>query len=54
MLYNNQDQQVNVPKQFKSVEHPHLFAQLREKHEPLTHKHDKFFRLEERAHIKAK
>ena len=53
MLYNNQNQQVNVPKQFKSVEHPHIFAQLREKYEFLMYKQAKFFRLEERAHIKS-
>ena len=50
-LYNHKGEQVHVPagKQLSD----YALKQLVEKHEPATHKGHKFFRIEERAHIKS-
>ena len=52
MLLNKQGQQVQVDKRFNSVDNPGMFRNLREKLEPATHKHDKMFRLDQRAKMK--
>lgn len=51
MLLNNKGQAVNVPKNLNSREHPGIFAQLTEVHAPLDHRHDKMFRLDQRARV---
>ena len=52
MLLNQHGQQVQIDKRFNSVDNPLMFCHLREKLEPATHKHNKMFRLDQRAKMK--
>lgn len=49
MLYNSNNQHVKIPENLTSKTHPHVFENLRETKEPLPHKHDPMFRLDQRA-----
>lgn len=52
MLLNKQGMQVTIPKQLNTREHPEVFEDLREIHEPATKGHGKMFNLETRCKFK--